>query len=97
MTEDILRHIHALISILRYLREPRQCVDMTWQIDWLERHIERLKGTTDPCPRCDGTGEYECGGTVECCRACAGTGRMTKRDWNAWCDRLNSAPTVTAG
>src|SRR5262249_50330608 len=44
------------------------------------------------CPRCDGTGEYDpCDGLcVSSCRACGRTGRITKRDWNAWCDWLRS-------
>jgi len=75
--------------------------DLTQPIEFLDEYIERLKrspGLFD-CPRCNGTGAYEASTTYGCvsrCRPCGGTGRVTQRDWNAWCDRLNSAPTLAS-
>jgi hypothetical protein len=55
------------------------------------------------CPRCQGTGSWECISaddappeerfyTVEQCRACGGTGRVTQQRWDDWCDFLQQLP-----
>jgi hypothetical protein len=104
----IVEDLHALRSIFLHLAYEadeaaaadlageRRCgrEDMSWQIDWLERYIERLKATADVCPRCDGKGVVDWTYCIDKCRACAGTGAMTKQDWDDWCDRLKSAPTL---
>lgn len=43
------------------------------------------------CPRCGGSGTYSIvladgNGVDERCRACARTGRVTRREWQEWCD-----------
>jgi hypothetical protein len=44
----------AAYGVKRTWRRGRE--NMSWQMDWLERYIERLKTTANACPRCDGTG-----------------------------------------
>src|SRR6516162_4409996 len=49
------------------------------------------------CPRCKGTRQHEfADGYFEGCRACGSTGRLTIAAWNAWCDALNSSPTLAS-
>lgn len=97
----IITDLHALKSIFKHLlyergRDWPSGEDMSWQIEWLESYIEQLKNSPSlfACPRCDGTGAYDSGFDVTRCRACAGTGRQTKENWKAWCDKLNSGPTL---
>jgi hypothetical protein len=98
--------ISRLHWVLLALDDCCECGKLDWtfpvyvsedEVNWLESYIERLKqspGLFD-CPRCGGTGEYSietedgCGCTTSC-RACHGSGRVTKEDWNSWCDYLAS-------
>jgi hypothetical protein len=74
----------------------RCAVSAPWRepISIMERMRVRRRIT---CPRCDGTGEHEFyDGCFEGCHACAKKGHLTIKEWNAWCDERNRAPTLAS-